>query len=506
LQSAAETATALNNAPAFSFKKLFHDILVYSSGNILIKSMSLISAPIFTRIFSTDEYGAWSYITPLVSLITGFLILGGEEAYARFFFECKTDDERMVLTSTWFIFLTAWSIVFILALLPFNRQIVQLLFGNQHYHLAWTIGLLAAPPAMLNTVLAQALRNQFKARIFTVLNVTTALLTLVLSVFFALYFRLGIAGALVGAGSACLIMIPVRLWFIRDLLAWRFSAVQLKKILSFGLPLLPVILAFWIFSNADRVMLARMASLEEVGLYSIAVSMAAVPMLLHGALGQSWLPHALKLYETDREYARVVFGKTINYFLAGAGFIVLGFLALAGEVLHILVAEPYRASYAAIPALALGILFFITAQVTVVGILVKNKTVYILLTCWFIALLNIALNYLFIPLWGIVGAGAATGLSYLVFALCYAVVSARLFPIYYQWGNLFKLVLIILLSAGLIVLIAFTVPGFWCKAGLKVIVAVVAGAGFLWVILRSEKIRLSDLLKTGRLSIKKQAL
>ena len=105
----------------------------------------------------------------------------------------------------------------------------------------------------------------------------------------AYYLKMGIAGALLGAGLASLVMIPVRLYSIRELLVRRFSTVFLKKLLLFGLPLVPVELAYWLFSNADRIMLIKMVSLKAAGVYAIAVSMAAVLSLLHNAVGQSWL-------------------------------------------------------------------------------------------------------------------------------------------------------------------------------------------------------------------------
>ncbi len=502
------TNESVENQPAaaagnFSFLKLFKDILVYSSGNILIKGMSIISAPIFTRIFNTAEYGAWGFITSIVAFLTGILLLGGDSAYTRYFFECKTDEERQAVTSTWFAFLAVWSYVVVLALLPFSRQITLMLLEDLQYQAAWTIGLAVSPLAMLNLLLSQALRNQFRAKAFSVLNVLTAALTLALSVLFALRFDLGINGALLGAGAASLVMIPVRLWYIRDLLKWRFSRVFLKKLLNFGIPLVPVTLAFWLFSNADRVMLVKMASLEEVGLYIIASSMVAVLMLLHNGLGQSWLPHAMKLYEDDPEEAKITVGRTMNYFLAGAGIVVIGFVALSQEVLYVMVPPVYYDAFQAIPFLAVGIFFFMTTQVTVVGILVKNKTVFIMVACGFLALANIGFNYLFIPRWGIAGAGVATGLSYLLLTAGYALISGRLWPIAYHWGGLARLLLFILPSLGLVVATALFVENPWLSFGLKAAVVILCTAALGLVLCRLEGLGLKDAF--GKLAAMRRA-
>lgn len=480
---------ALPPAKGFSFKALFGDMAVYSFGNILIKGFSFISAPIFTRIFSPDEYGAWSFISAVIALLTGILLLGGDSAYTRYFFECRSEEERKKLSSTWFLFLAVWSHVVVLALLPFSRVITIMLLDEQIFQLAWVIALVFSPAAMLNMLLSQALRNQFKARLFTILNVATAALTLILAVILAHYLKMGIAGALLGAGLASLFMIPVRLYSIRELLVRRFSRAFLKKLLLFGLPLVPVELAFWMFSNADRIMLIKMVSLEAAGVYAIAVSMAAVLSLLHNAVGQSWQPYALRLYKENPEHAEKIFVQTMNYLMAAASFIVVAFVALSQEALYILVAPSYYAAFKAIPFLALGILFFMSTQVTVVGILVKDKTLYIMIACWIMALVNVLLNYLLIPRWGIAGAGAATGMAYIVFTVSYLVISQRLWRVSYDWGALGLMLLTALAATGAVLLLQEGIDHLWLCLGAKLVVTLAAG-GVILLVLKGRKIRL----------------
>jgi O-antigen/teichoic acid export membrane protein len=469
------TSAATGDISGFNFRKLFSDVAVYSTGNLLIKGLSLISAPIFTRIFIPAQYGAWSYINVMVAFMTGILLLGGDNAYTRYFFQCESEEEKQTLTATWLTFLAIWSIVVIAAILPFSSNLASWMLGEDGYRAAWVIGLVSSPLAMMNLSLAQALRNRFRAKEFMLFNLGTAILTISLAVLFVLVFDLGVAGALLGAALASLVMIPLRLWVIRDLLSRSFSLQFLKKIIIFGLPLVPMNIAFWLFSNADRLMLARLASLDEVGIYSIAGSMAAVIMLLQNAIGQSWLPHGIKTYEEDQILAAQVFRKIMIIFLAGSGFIITGFVALAQEVLFILVPSAYYTAFTVIPFLAAGFIFFTSAHVSVVAIMVKNKTVYIMIACWAIAILNIGLNYLLIPRFGIAGAGAATGISYMLFAGSYAFISRQLWPVAYP-GKLIALLLIVpLVAVALIALIASYGPGVMINLSLKLLVLTISG-------------------------------
>lgn len=498
-----EDSMAPKNEASFNFKKLFSDLAVYGSGNLLIKGMSLISAPIFTRIFDPSQYGAWSLINVSVAFFTGILLLGGDNAYTRFFFQCKTEEDKQTLSATWFMFLAAWSLVLLAVILPFSRVMAGWLLDSNIYHQAFLIGLLSGPPAMMNLILSQALRNRFKAKTYTALNVATAALTLVLAVIFVLVFNLGVTGALLGALVSALVMMPVRLIFIRDLLKWRFSLRFLRQLLLFGLPLVPMNVAFWLLSNADRIMLARLSDLDNVGLYSIAAAMTAVLMLLQNAIGQSWLPHAVKVYEENKAYAAEVFKKTMLYLLTASGFIIVGFVALAQETLYILVPPGYYDSFKAIPYLSIGFLFFTTAQVSAVGIMVKNKTVYIMLACWTVALINIGLNALFIPRWGIAGAGAATGLSYILFAVSYFCISRRLWRVDYNWMASAGLLFFPLCAIMAITVVAASELGVFAALAIKMAILLLCCLILLAILGKTEKIGLKSLVNRGISSLKK---
>lgn len=476
----------------FNFRKLFSDVAIYSSGNLLIKGLSLISAPIFTRLFNPAEYGVWSYINVMVTLLTGILLLGGDNAYTRYYFLCKDDEEKKTLTATWFSFLAIWSIVVVAALLPFSGVLSSWMLGDANYRAAWIIGLASSPLAMMNLILAQALRNRFQAKAFAFFNLATAILTIGLAVFFVLWFNLGVAGALLGAASASLMIIPFRIYAVRDLLSFKFSFAFLKKLLIFGLPLVPMNIAFWLFSNADRLMLARLASLDAVGIYSIAGSMAAVIMLLQNAIGQSWLPHGIKVYEENQAEAPAVFIRTMIYFLAGTGLIITAFVALAQEVLFILVPPAYYAAFTVIPFLAAGFIFFTSAHVSVVSIMAKNKTAYIMLACWLIAAVNIGLNALLIPRFGIAGAGAATGFSYLLFAFSYAIISKRLWPVKYPAKTIAYLIAAPLVAVFAIYIISLLGSQVAINLLFKLLVLLLTAATLAFVVLRYDRIAPKD--------------
>jgi O-antigen/teichoic acid export membrane protein len=108
---------------------------------------------------------------------------------------------------------------------------------------------------------------------------------------------------------------------------------------------------------------------------------------------------------------------------------------------------------------------------------------------------NIGLNALLIPAYGIAGAGAATGISYLLFALSYTLISRHLWPIVYPQKTVFGLITIPLLAVLIIYLIALFGPGVLINLLLKILITLITAAGLAMVVMRYEKVSLQELPK-----------
>lgn len=434
--------------PAF-FRQLAKDVAVYGAGDMLLRGVSFISIPIYTRLLAPADFGVWSFVVATVGLISGVVALGIDVAYARYYFDAQNHDERVVVTSTALIFVAIWTAFVALLLIPLSTTVSQLSFGTTQYRLAIVLAFVAAPFALLNTLCGQALRNQFRSVPFAALNIVTVLLTVCFSIAGLVYLKLGIAGLFAGALAGSAVILPVRIWSIRSLLGFRFSRQLLRKLIAFGVPLVPATLAYWIFTSSDRLLLARMSTLTEVGLYSVAVGLTSVLAFGVGALGQAWSPRAFLLHETDRAAAPAIFGETLIMVVALFSFLAIGMTTLAPEILHVLTTPPYYAAATAVLPLAIGYVAYASTQVTAFGITLTKKTHYLAIYSWGAALINVSFNLLLIPRLGMVGASWATAFAYVFLTVAYFKTSQRLSPIVCRWRSL-----VLILSIGSAYLLA----------------------------------------------------
>ncbi|MDX6567588.1 MAG: hypothetical protein QOH15_166, partial [Gaiellales bacterium] len=220
-----------------------------------------------------------------------------------------------------------------------------------------------------------------------------------------------------------------RIWYARHLLRPVFSVDVLKRLLRFGVPLVPATLAWWIFSFSDRIVLGRLSNLREVGLYSVANSATTVLGLLVGGLALAWTPHALRLYEAHPDEAPLFYGRMLTYIIVGFGLLAVVVTTFAHELLSILATKEYVGAARAVGPLALGFVAFATVQVTGLGMTLKKKTGFLALFAWGAAVLNLALNLALVPAYGMLASAWATFAAFAFLTLAYFAVSQRLFRV-----------------------------------------------------------------------------
>lgn len=455
-----------------SLRTVIKDVGFYSAGDLLLRATAFITLPIYTRVLTPTDYGVWAYATAGVTLLSALLAVGGDQAYSRFYFEARTHEARQLLTSTWLGFLFVWSTVVVLLIVPTSGFASDLAFGTRRWDVLIALLLLTGPLTLMNVLLGLVVRNEFRREVFMTLNVTLAVTTVSLSLLFAVGFHWGITGLAAAQLTAMALLIPPRIWYARHLLRPVFSVEVLRRLLRFGLPLVPATLAWWIFSFSDRIVLGRLSTLREVGLYSVANSATTVLGLLVGALGLAWTPHALRLYEDSPDEAPSFYGRMLTYIIVGFGVLAVTVTTFAHELLSILATRQYLGASRAVGPLALGFVAFATIQVTGIGMTLKKKTGYLAVLAWGAAVLNLALNLAFVPAYGMLASAWATCAAFVFLTIGYYVISQRLFPIAVDRRKAFL---------GLTVVAAFTV-GVALLPDVSLLVAVPMKIAYLVVV------------------------
>jgi len=193
------------------------------------------------------------------------------------------------------------------------------------------------------------------------------------------------------------------------------SKTELKEMFSYAGPLIFYDFISLIFYWIDSFMVGIFEPVEQVGFYNAAVPIALLLYLPTSFFGQLFFPLVAK--EFSKGNLKVVkqlsqqVGKWI--FMIVLPLFIL-FMVFPGAVINLLFGEEYLVATTALRFLSVGTLFAATFALSRELLFIKGKSKLLLSDMVFAAILNITLNAILVPNWGISGAGFATMISMIV--------------------------------------------------------------------------------------------
>jgi O-antigen/teichoic acid export membrane protein len=236
--------------------------------------------------------------------------------------------------------------------------------------------------------------------------------------------------------------------------------------LRFGVPTMPAELSLYALNFIDRIMLVRFVGLAEAGLYSLAVKFSQVVTVLVRAFSLAWPPLAYSIRED--EDARRTYALIVTYFSLLAATVVLGLSLEARWVARALAAPEFFESYKAVPLVSTGVTLYALFLVLVVVAGRVGRTGLNFPVTAFAAAVNIVLNLLLVPPYGLVGAGIALVGSYAAMLTVMYFVTRRIFFVPFEWGRLARILVLAvgLFAFGELVLPTSGAAGFLLRAAL----------------------------------------
>ena len=167
-----------------------------------------------------------------------------------------------------------------------------------------------------------------------------------------------------------------------------------------------------IYLKIDQVMLAEMVSTTETGIYAVASRLSEVWYFFATILVTSYFPSLLKLKQNNGAGYQAKLQK-LNDALFICALLIAIFMYFFGELLIVtLFGHQYAAAGIILVIHIWASIFVYMRALLSKWLIAENLFSFSLLTQGIGAIVNIVLNIYFIPLWGGIGAAAATVISY----------------------------------------------------------------------------------------------
>jgi len=423
----------------------------YTAASIISKLIAVALLPLYTRYLTTTDYGAAELMFSAVVAASIVIRLGVVEALLRFYY--KEGEEPAKVVSTSFATLFWAGLISVIVLFPFAGPISELLLGESDP----TLARIAIPGLFVLTLseyLLTIFRLDERARAFFVVTMLSVLLTIPVTVILVVPLDLGAEGLLLGSYGTGLVIVLGLIFYNRHRLSVVPDRPLLRRMMNFGLPTMPAELSLYSLSFIDRVLIAHKLGVAEVGLYAIAVKMSQGIAVLVRGFQLAFPPLAYSIQDDDE--ARLAYSAVVTWFVLVMSFVVSFLWLIAPWIVGLLAAPKFADAADVVGPVSAGAALYALYMVLLVVLGRTGQTKYNLPATLAGLVVNVVLNLLLLPLWGIIGAGVSLVLSYLVVVALMYVFTQRLFPVPYEWLRLAR---VLLVTAALIAIGEVFVPG-----------------------------------------------
>lgn len=383
-------------------KRLVRNIGIFAIGNLGSKVIGFLLIAIFTRYLTTTQFGYVDLITTTVNMLLPIIALSIADAVFRFVMDDDANDQM--------IFSTGVSFTLLISLIVFLIAFPILKLFDVHYA---GLVLLYLAASLVQILFQNFVRGIGYVRLFAFNGLVSALVLAGCGIWQVVYLRNGITGYL-NALIIATIFSALFIGFIAKL--WTFFRISannrqlLKAMLQYSIPLIPNAFLWFFTNDASRYFIVGFVGLAANGLYAVATKLPTIINVFYTIFSQAWQISAVEEYRKNRHsrFFSDVFSADV-----GLSVILIGaILIILRPIMTIFVASEYFDAWKIVPALLLASFFSNLASFLGTIYLATKETKGIMMTTVYGMIVNLLLNVILIPLFGIQGAGIGAAIGF----------------------------------------------------------------------------------------------
>lgn len=419
-------------------KRILRHSFLFGFGMLSSTLATLLLIPVYTRFLSPSEYGLLEIISVWLAILSICFGLGMWSALFNSIIKHEDITMRKITAGTAILLLIISGGISSLIIVFGLRFFVDLLKGINLTYIAILLVLLNGTGVLIPVPFA-IMRAMEQSRKYLTLSLFGLIITIVFTFLLVVFVRRNVLGVmearLLGSIGIMLFVFPYLWRNIR--ITFRFN--EAKELIKFGIPLIPTLLALWVLDLSDRFFLQYFRGLGEVGIYSLGYKYASIVSLPIVAFSLAW-PQVL-LSITKRPDARKTIGRIFTYFILVTTFMALCLSIFAKDIIRMVATAGFYDASSIVWYVALGYVFYGGYIFASSGIYISGKSGSLPVAVGIAAVLNIGLNYLFIPHFGMTGAACATLFSYITMCILMWYLSKRDYPISFEFLRLIKVII-----------------------------------------------------------------
>ena len=373
--------------------------LIYFVGTAFSRFIGILLLPLFTRYLSQTDYGYLEIIQSTVLLLAPVFTLQMEQGILRFAIGKEEDERKRIITSTSFLLLVVLLICFLL---------IQILKDFTD------IGYIDIATAFLyfyviNQFFLYVLRALNMRGMFSFGNFLYGISIAIINLIFFFFDEINLKNVLLSYTIGNIIVVIVffiKLNFVQYLKWENYDFKKLMAIVKYSIPLLADAVSWWVMNLSDRFLIKYFMDFDEVGIYAVAYKFSAALIFANIIFYMVWQEESIKnagLKKQSDDNAGL-----FNNFMRIQFSVFLLMIPLTKIYILHFIGSGFHSALNYTPFLIGGAVFASFSSFYGMKYQVEKKTNLALYTALFGSLLNIGLNIILIPMYGLWGATIST--------------------------------------------------------------------------------------------------
>lgn len=393
--------------------------VIVFAGSLVNKFISFVGSIFIARTLGESGYGVVVVSLSVYFILTDALNLGLPAGVARNYPQAESDEERRgILVSSFVLGMSAGFVGGVVVFVSAHPISVHVFNDQSVAPVLQIIGLLIPLKvlfALSNGSIRAIKKPKMKVAVVSILQPIVRFVAIVLLVL-AGFEAVGVAGAYtIAIGSTAVLSLYVVYKHTELFESSEPAESSYRSMLVFSLPLVGSSVIMKLMNNVDTLLLGSLESSANVGQYNVAFVLGMTTLLIYQSVGFMYIPEVSELYgDGDIVRADMIYTAMTKWVvLASIPFIITALL-YPTPILTFIYSTQYTQASLPFVILVLGFLTHLFVGHNNNTLVAFGDTRELLAFDAGTVLTNLVLNLTLIPRFGIVGAAAATTLSYVL--------------------------------------------------------------------------------------------
>ncbi len=422
-------------------KNTLRQSAVYGLSRISSKLIAFILLPLLTLNFTVAEYGIYVLTESLWQILWAVFLFGLESGIVRWYLEITDTISRKKLIFSVSIFLFIFNSLLIFIIYVCSAPLAKILFESITYSRFVIYASLIAFVETFSFVIFLLLRIEEKAKTYSILSILCALISLGLQVYFLQFTTIKLEGVFISKIVAPLAILFLLIPYFLKHIKPGFEKKTMKDLLIYSFPIMAASLVVTFLNQIDRYILGYLTNLTNVGVYGLAYNISGlINFLIISPFSLAFTVISWK--KLNDINAKRFYTKTVTYLFLSVTYISLIIALFTPHFIKIFALKTdYWIASNFVPYIILAMPFYGIHIIGVFSFYVTKKTKYIFYSYVIALIVNITLNFIFIPKFTIYGASIVNLISFITLTVVIYVFSKKNYFFEYEWTKITVMVL-----------------------------------------------------------------